>query len=597
MLPANMKRALIRGRLRPARAFSRSIPGLWVIFRMLPLAVFLSGAARGGEDLIPDDKCLECHGDKDLTKETADGKEVSMFIEKAKLAASAHKETKCAECHRDLTADHPDDNLAAKPVDCVRCHEKASQSYGTSVHGLAIQRGSDTAATCKDCHGGHDVISPQLPDSPLHFMRQAETCGACHEEEAADVAASIHGKATAKGIHEAPTCTDCHSEHSIRSLNGKNSSSTVEAACGTCHESEKMNTKFGLPRDRVKTFFESYHGLAMQGGAANAANCASCHGYHKILPSNDPESTIHKRNLVQTCGKCHPGAGENFASGAVHLKDSASGGVGNKVNHWVRVFYLALIFIVIGFMLVHNFLSWLRALRIWRAARGETVERMNLHQRIQHFVLVASFVMLALSGFALKYPDSWLAWLFGSDEAVRRWLHRASGVVMLAGGLWHAVYLVSTRDGRKLARDFMLKPRDLADLCANLLYFAGKQPDRPRFGRFGYPEKLEYWAVIWGSVIMGVTGLMIWFKIDVTWLCPRWMVDVATTIHYYEAILACLAIVVWHFYHVLFAPGVYPMNFAWWDGKVSKKWHEEEHPQDGGEAEETPAPGKSDPAC
>jgi hypothetical protein len=79
---------------------------------------------------------------------------------------------------------------------------------------------------------------------------------------------------------------------------------------------------------------------------------------------------------------------------------------------------------------------------------------------------------------------------------------------------------------------------------------------------------------------MGVTGLMIWFKIDVTWLCPRWIVDVATTIHYYEAILACLAIVVWHFYHVLFAPGIYPMNFAWWDGKVSKKWHEEEHPLD-----------------
>ena len=584
MLPAinrnDMKRESSRELPRLPRVLAGSLRGMRMIWCVMFAATFPHGTARGENELIPNDKCLECHSDKDLTKETKDGKEVSMFMDEAKLKASAHKDTQCSECHRDLTEEHPDDEVAAKPVDCTHCHEKASQSYGTSVHGLAIRRGSETAANCKDCHGGHEVMSPQLPASPLHFTRQAETCGECHEEEAADVAASIHGKATAKGIHEAPTCTDCHSEHSIHSLAGENSSRAVGATCGTCHESEKMNTKFGLPRDRVKTFFESYHGLALQGGAANAANCASCHGYHKILPSSDPDSSINKRHLVRTCGKCHPGAGENFAFGEVHLKDSAAGGVGTKVNHWVRMIYLTLIFTVIGGMLVHNFLSWLRALRIWRAARGATVERMNLHQRMQHFVLVASFILLALSGFALKYPDSWLAWLFGSDEAVRRWLHRAAGVVMLAGGLWHIIYLITTRDGRKLARDFMLRTQDLRDLLANLLYFAGKKPERPRFGRFGYPEKLEYWAVIWGTLIMGVTGLMIWFKIDVTWLCPRWIVDVATTIHYYEAILACLAIVVWHFYHVLFAPGVYPMNFAWWDGKVSKKWHEEEHPLD-----------------
>ena len=90
----------------------------------------------------------------------------------------------------------------------------------------------------------------------------------------------------------------------------------------------------------------------------------------------------------------------------------------------------------------------------------------------------------------------------------------------------------------------------------------------------------RYWAVIWGTIIMGVTGLMIWLKMDVTQFLPRWVVEVAVTVHYYEAILACLAIVVWHFYHVIFAPGSYPMNWAWWDGKVSKRWQEEEHPLD-----------------
>ena len=86
--------------------------------------------------------------------------------------------------------------------------------------------------------------------------------------------------------------------------------------------------------------------------------------------------------------------------------------------------------------------------------------------------------------------------------------------------------------------------------------------------------------MVWGTVIMGVTGLMIWFKMEVTRFLPRWAVDVATTIHYYEAILACLAILVWHFYHVIFDPDVYPLNRAALDGRVSREWLEEEHPLD-----------------
>ena len=103
---------------------------------------------------------------------------------------------------------------------------------------------------------------------------------------------------------------------------------------------------------------------------------------------------------------------------------------------------------------------------------------------------------------------------------------------------------------------------------------------KPKIGRFGYAEKMEYWAVVWGTIIMGVTGLMIWFKMDVTHWLPRWAVDVALTIHYYEAILACLAIIVWHFYHVIFDPDVYPLNMACWDGHVSERWQKEEHPLD-----------------
>jgi len=91
---------------------------------------------------------------------------------------------------------------------------------------------------------------------------------------------------------------------------------------------------------------------------------------------------------------------------------------------------------------------------------------------------------------------------------------------------------------------------------------------------------MEYWAVVWGTIIMGVTGLMIWFKLGTTHWLPRWVIDVATTIHYYEAILACLAIVVWHFYHVILDPDVYPLNRACVDGRVSEEWYAEEHALD-----------------
>ena len=115
--------------------------------------------------------------------------------------------------------------------------------------------------------------------------------------------------------------------------------------------------------------------------------------------------------------------------------------------------------------------------------------------------------------------------------------------------------------------------KDLADVCgATSRYLTGLSDEKPKIGRFGYAEKMEYWAVVWGTIIMGVTGLMIWFKMDVTRFLPRWAVDVALTIHYYEAMLACLAIVVWHFYHVIFDPDVYPLNSACWNGNVSEQW-------------------------
>lgn len=95
-----------------------------------------------------------------------------------------------------------------------------------------------------------------------------------------------------------------------------------------------------------------------------------------------------------------------------------------------------------------------------------------------------------------------------------------------------------------------------------------------------YAEKAEYWALVWGLIVMASTGIMLWAKVSFGNLLPRWWLDIATAIHFYEAVLATLAIVVWHFYQVFFDPDVYPMNWTWWDGKMSFEHYREEHALD-----------------
>jgi len=241
---------------------------------------------------------------------------------------------------------------------------------------------------------------------------------------------------------------------------------------------------------------------------------------------------------------------------------------------------LILIVSVIGAMFAHNGLIFVKKVRAHLRSTGRPVLRMGRSQRWQHAVLALSFIVLAITGFALKFPDSWIAKLMGSSEPFRRWTHRVAGIVLLLAGMYHIIYILASKDGRKLVKDLFPIKKDIADVWCNVRYLVGLSKEKPKIGRFGYAEKMEYWAVVWGTIIMGVTGLMIWFKMDVTHWLPRWLVDVALTIHYYEAILACLAILVWHFYHVIFDPDVYPLNMACYDGKVSEQWQEEEHALD-----------------
>jgi cytochrome b subunit of formate dehydrogenase len=121
---------------------------------------------------------------------------------------------------------------------------------------------------------------------------------------------------------------------------------------------------------------------------------------------------------------------------------------------------------------------------------------------------------------------------------------------------------------------------DVLEARDNLLLHLGIGRKHPRFGRYDYTQKAEYWALIWGSAIMVVTGLLLWFDNWVVRLLPKGVLDVALVIHYYEAWLATLAILVWHLYSTVFSPHVYPMNPSWLTGMMPEKMYLREHPED-----------------
>lgn len=535
--------------------------------------------------------CAKCHqGEMDAYKQSVHGV----------AAARGNKEVAtCVSCHGNpheiVPVSDPSSPVAHQniPKTCGTCHGQkfvmASggyssapfYSYQESVHGKAVEAGSGKAAVCTDCHGAHDVMNAANPKSPIFKFNVADTCGKCHKDVETVFMGSIHGQALKRGFSSAPTCTDCHGIHGIKAPIDPNSSVSAQnlarSTCARCHEGVRLSQDFGVPSGRASSYLASYHGLASKLGSKVVANCASCHGVHNILPSSDPRSTINRANLTKTCGQCHPGAGENFVKGKIHIDTPQAADIGTVATQWIRRFYLTLIFATIGFMLAHNLIVWRKkALKKLEDPR-RIVVRMDLEQRIQHLLLLSSFIVLVITGFALKYPDSWFTSLTHMHEKLRGVLHRIAACVMIGVSLYHIYYLAGKKSGRKLFKDMLPVPKDATDLLETLKFYIGLSSKKPEYARFNYAEKMEYLALVWGTVVMVTTGLMLWFKIDVGNLVPRWWLDIATSIHFYEAVLATLAIVVWHFYAVIFDPDVYPMNWAWFDGKMSVEHYSHEH--------------------
>jgi len=501
-----------------------------------------------------------------------------------KLEKSAHTGLPCETCHESHEK-YPHPAGIPKPV-CTSCHQDQAGDYAQSAHGQARKGGNEGAPDCSLCHGSAHELLP--PKSQVFRAAVPDTCGMCHNEVVEQYRSSVHGQALARGIAQAPLCTDCHGEHKI--FKHTNAASPVNAAhirdtCGSCHGDVKLTRRFGLPSDRLLSFDSSFHGLAAKAGSQTVANCASCHGVHNILPSSNAKSMVNAKNLPTTCGKCHAGAGTRFAITQVHVTEGVSEPAALR---WIREFYLLLIPVTIGLMMLHNGGDFVRKLirlrfqtpassrdRAAAAVRDTHSEiRMLPFERVQHAVLVISFIILVWTGFALKYPDqAWarpLLWMEG-NHSVRSIVHRVAAAAFMAVSITHLIALIVSRRLRNHWKEMLPNVNDPREALAGFAYNLGLGDNPPHRSAHSYIEKAEYWAVVWGAIVMIATGLLLWANNIAMRLLPKAFLDIATSVHFYEALLATLAIVVWHFYSIIFDPDVYPLNTAFLTGKSVKK--------------------------
>ncbi len=310
-------------------------------------------------------KNVDCSGCHEKDKQT-----FAASVHGGATAAKDGMTVSCKDCHGTHSIRAKDDfeswtfplNL---PRTCLACHSGKVRNergaafvelYEKSAHFRALEKsGLTLSANCSHCHGAHDIKAVRDTSSRVSRRNIIQTCGQCHVGIRRDYLEGVHGKDYVKGIKDVPVCTDCHSEHDIRSpldLESTVYTTKVAQICSRCHDDMALSRQYGFLPNRMKTYAQSYHGTASKFGSIRVANCASCHGFHDIRDVTDPKSSIYPANLPQTCGKCHPGATKHFAEGKIHNVAAATSDFKDKSPHIVKTVYIVAISAIIGVFLL-----------------------------------------------------------------------------------------------------------------------------------------------------------------------------------------------------------------------------------------------------
>jgi cytochrome b subunit of formate dehydrogenase len=541
--------------------------------------------------------CVECHDDVQ--------EEYDLSAHALAFDDDQHLSANCLDCHGShhaiLSYEEENSPTFKMNIDsmCADCHSKPEVLaalyikgdgpvglYHESVHSkyLLENPDEDDAPTCISCHGSHKIMRRINPECLTSEMNLPNTCGTCHEKEYDEYMESIHWKGKSRGHQESPGCNDCHGEHRIISAededaltNRLNLSSQI---CQGCHASKIMMERFGLDANRLESYNRSYHGLSVLRGSPDAATCVSCHEVHAIKSSSDSTASVHISNLEATCGECHDNITADFVEIDMHPVEQETR---NPIAYFFKNLYIWLIIITIGGMVIHNTIIYIYHVVKKRRAHilKPTYQRFRPWEVYQHIALFTSFFLLVVTGFALKFPEAgWvklLGWL-GMDEFLRGWIHRVAAIAMTIVSLIQGAYLLFTKTGRKEFKALIPTATDVTDFFKSMKYYLRISKEKPKSGRFDYTEKAEYLALIWGVIVMGSSGVILWWPEFFMRFLPAWIFETSEVIHYYEAWLATLSIIVWHWFFVVYHPEKYPMDVTWTNGKMSLKDLEEHHP-------------------
>jgi cytochrome b subunit of formate dehydrogenase len=596
------------------------------------------------EGEITDTVCLKCHGaDAELAARDSAGRELR--IDPSTLHDSAHRELRCVKCHSGSTTLDDPPCLHSGQVDCSACHVEQGDQYVGSVHGTLLAAGNAVAPECKTCHGTHAVTRKKEPTSPINPANVPELCAKCHREGqraaklyhgpeheiVAHYQMSVHGRGLIEsGLLVTAMCTSCHTAHG--ELPASNPESTVHpdnipATCGNCHAGvyqefqnsihsptvsdtdkrlpsckdchashtiaridevgfrQQITDQCGECHEQVTaTYFDTYHGKVSLLGSGKTAKCSDCHGSHQILPPHDPDSTLSRDNIVETCGECHPGSHRKFAGYLTHATHhDAEKYPALYYSFWVMTWLLIATFSFFG---LHT-LMWLpRSFReLIKHKNGDKkkpeerwIKRFPAYHRVTHILVIISFFTLTITGMTLKF--SYTEWakiaasILGGFESAGV-LHRIAALVTFG---YFAMHLWALRRERKRQHKGWLKfifdkeglfPRinDVKEMLQTVRWFFGRGP-RPDYGRWTYWEKFDYFAVFWGVAIIGITGLVLWFPEAFTYILPGQAINVATIIHSDEALLASGFIFCIHFFNTHFRPEKFPLDPVIFTGRV-----------------------------
>lgn len=514
-------------------------------------------------------RCATCHGGHDIRPAT----------DRRSQLHPLNITSLCGDCH----GEHTD------PVTGRRPGPEAIEQYLASVHGRAVAvTGLVVAATCVSCHGAHDVRPSDDPQSLVHRAQVATTCGQCHLGIEGTYMQSIHGQALADGRDDAPVCTDCHTAHAITRADTPAFMRDIVNECGDCHNQPGAD---GRRVSLYDSYRRSYHGQVTLLGSMRAARCSDCHGAHDILPASSPQSRIHPDNRLQMCASCHPRANANFVLYAPHAdhRDRER----YPLLYAIWLYFIILMSATFGFFGLHSLLWFVRS-GIERVRRGRprppranphTIRRFNRVDRINHALAIVTFFGLTLTGMPLMFADqAWAAKLTAMMGGVHGagLLHRIFAVGLMLNFVVHMVG-VARRMHRHGVRRILFGPnsmlprwKDVTDCIGMFRWFFGGP--KPRFDRWTYWEKFDYWAEIAGTIIIGGTGLLLWFpEFFSTWL-PGWVLNAAFIIHGYEALLAVGFIFTIHFFNAHLRWEKFPVDDVMFTGRLPEEEFAHERP-------------------